>query len=237
MNALVKKFVAVVFVSGLAFNAVSQTLNFNGNTVNFRTYDTPYSYTYHYGDLWVEGGVAGTGWGWLRSNRITVNGLATITGNLNVSGVKSFIHPHPTDASKVIRYVAIESGEALTLARGTAKTVNGQVTIDLPEHFSLVTSKTEPVTVILTAKGAPAVLYAKESNSEKVVVAMKTSDFSEFKDVEFSYQITGIRDGFENLQVIVDEAKLGSTADIREDVQKRINAQAETERARHKEKR
>jgi hypothetical protein len=153
-------------------------------------------------------------------------------GSLSVFGNKNFIHPHPTDDSKLIRYVAIESGEALTFARGIAKTVNGQATIELPEHFSLVTSETEPVIVILTPKGAPAMLYTKESSRERVVVAMRASDFSEFRDIEFAYKITGVRDGFEKQEVIVDAEKLDSPSTIRGDVQKRINAHSERVKAR-----
>jgi len=235
MKTQVKAFAAAVLLSGIVFNAVSQ-INLNASTTTFREYNSPTGFTYHYGDLQVIGGSTGTTWGWFTANRIYSNGFANIYGDLNVSGSKNFIHPHPTNESKLIRYVAIESGEALTMARGTAKTVNGQVTIELPEHFSLVTNKTEPLTVILTPKGAPAVLYTKESNREKVLVAMKASDYSEFRDVEFAYQITGIRDGFENQEVIIDEDKLDSANNIREDVQKRIDAFAERSRAKREEK-
>ncbi|MCL2722699.1 MAG: hypothetical protein FWD47_15325, partial [Treponema sp.] len=69
-------------------------------------------------------------------------------------------------------------------------------------------------------------------NREKVVVAMKPSDFSEFKDVEFSFQVTGVRDGFEKQEVIVDEDKLESSFTIREDVKKRIDAYIERDKAR-----
>jgi hypothetical protein len=198
----------------------------NAGSITFRHHNNP-NLTRHFGNLILDGGNYHNLMGYLFCNRAYIYGLTHISGDLNVLGSKNFIHTHPTDDSKLIRYVAIESSEALTLARGTAKTVNGQVTIELPEHFSLVTSRTEPITVILTPKCAPVVLYAKESSKEKIVVAMKPSDFSEFKDSEFSFQVTGVRDGFEKQEVIVDADKLDSSSTIREDVQKRIDAYVE----------
>jgi hypothetical protein len=169
----------------------------------------------------------------INSNLVTNNGHLLVTGNLSFDGSiygvipKNFIHPHPTDDSKVIRYAAIESSEALTLARGVAKTVNGEVTIALPEHFSMVTCKDEPISVIVTPKGAPALLYTKQESREKIVVAMKESDFVEFKDVEFSYQVTGVRDGFEKVETIISIDDLDKTTPAREDVQKRIDVLSE----------
>lgn len=226
---------AAVLCGSLAFNAAAQ-INIDGGTINIRTVDNPYRYTYHYGDLWLEGGIGDAVWGWLKCNRIYIpsnnnntnsyiNTDLTIQGNFNVSGSKNFIHPHPTDTDKVIRYVATESGEALTLAQGSAKTVNGEVTIKLPEHFSLVTSKEVPVRVIVTPKGAPVLLYTKEENKGQIVVAMKKSDFTEFRDVEFAYQVTGVRDGFVGQEVIIAAEKLDvSGTELNNDVQKRIKA-------------
>jgi len=237
MKAYVKVLVVAFFLSGIIFDVVAQ-LQINANEVTFRDYDNPTFFTYHYGDVLLHGGDQGTSWGWLWCNRafvethVDIYGDAQIWGDVWVYGYKHFIHPHPTDDSKLIRYIAVESGEALTLARGTAKTVNGQVTIELPEHFSLVTSKDAPITVILTPEKAPVLLYTKQKNREKVVVAMKPSDFSEFKDVEFSFMVTGVRDGFENQEVIVAEDRLNSSTTIRADVQKRIDAFAERSKAR-----
>jgi hypothetical protein len=143
-------------------------------------------------------------------------------GTISTTGIKPFIHPHLTDETKAIRYVAIESDEVLTLARGVAKTENGQAIINLPEYFAMVTSKDAPITVLLTAKGAPALLYTTEESREKIVVAMKGTDFMEFKDVEFSYQVTGVRDGFEKVETIINVNEIGNKVSARENVQKRI---------------
>ncbi|MDR2727693.1 MAG: hypothetical protein LBB56_01075 [Chitinispirillales bacterium] len=227
--------VVVVLLSGIGFSAVGQ-MNFNANSITFRESANASRTTTHYGNLSLSTGSA-TNKGQLTADgNIIAYRNILVMGSLLISGSKNFIHPHPTDTSKVIRYVAIESGEALTLARGTAKTVNGQAVIELPEHFSLVTSKTEPITVILTPEAAPVLLYTKQKSREKIVVAMKSSDFSEFRDVEFAYQITGVRDGFEKQEIIVDEDKLDSPSKIRDDVQKRINAHAERAKVRYEDK-
>ncbi len=113
-------------------------------------------------------------------------------------------NPHPTDTTKVIKYIAIESGEALTLARGTAKTQSSVVSIDLPEHFALVTSDEAPLTVLITPENAPVLLYTTKKNKSQIVVNMKQSDYAQYGDAEFSWQVTGVRDGFENEKVIVD---------------------------------
>lgn len=192
-----KQYFTMLLVLSIIITAYSQ-INLLTNTINFRNNSSANNTTYHYGDLSLSGGSAGNSWGWLYCNK------AIVYGDLAVSGTKNFIQPHPTDTTKVIKYVAIESGEALTLVRGMAKTENGQVTITLPEHFTLVTSDKAPITVLLTPKRVPALLYIKEESKEKIVVGMKGADFIEFRDIDFSYQVTGVRDGFEDEAVIVD---------------------------------
>ena len=130
-----------------------------------------------------------------------------------------------------LRYIPIESGEALTLARGTSKTINGKSEIPLPEHFSLVTSSEAPITVLLTPQRAPVVLYTMEQSKDRVVVGMKDSDYFEFGDVEFAFQVTGVRDGFEDEEIIVDIDKLYDEQDKAgkggNAVQERIRATSE----------
>ena len=42
------------------------------------------------------------------------------SGNQTITGTKSFVEPHPTDPTKVIRYVSLEGPEAGTYFRGRA---------------------------------------------------------------------------------------------------------------------
>jgi len=211
MKAQFKTTAIAILASCFLFRAQAQ-INLLSNDIQFRSSSNAARTTYHYGDLTLSSGSA-TGYGRLYSTGISCGGMALIFGNtyiygnLLVTGTKNFVHPHPTDTTKLIKYIAVESGEALTLARGTSKTVNGLATIVLPEHFSLVTSADAPITVIVTPRKVPALLYIKEESKERIVVAMKESDLFEFRDVEFSFQVTGVRDGFEDEEVIVDIAE------------------------------
>lgn len=203
MKAQLKILATVLMITGVIFNTNAQ-INLLSNSVTFRSYNNANHGTTHYGDFNINGGSTGDSWGWLTCERSYVYGKSTVYGDLNVYGNKNFIHPYPEDSTKVIKYVAIESGEALTLSRGTASTVNGQAIIEMPEHFKLVTSSDETVTVILTPEKAPVLLYTKEKSKERIIVAMKSNDFFEFGDVPFAFQVTGVRDGFEDEEVIVD---------------------------------
>ncbi len=194
-------------------------INLLSDDITFRSTTTANHSSTHYGDLTLSGGTLGTSWGWLTCNHLYNNGFAvfnrdvSISGALQVYGTKNFIQLHPTDDNKAVRYICIESGEALTVARGTATTLSGIAEITLPEHFALVTSNLAPLTVLLTPEKVPVLLYTKDKTKEKVIVAMKKSDFDEFGDATFAWQITGVRDGFENQKVILDLDKNGNTID------------------------
>jgi hypothetical protein len=203
-----KKLFSAMTIIVVSVFAVQAQINLSSNSINFRDANSAANATIHYGDFHAEGGNSGTSWGWLYSNAMECYGWgsfsSTLTtyGNFNCYGTKNFIQPHPTDTTKVIAYVAVEAGEALTLARGTATTMNGQAVINRPQHFSFVTSATAPLTVLLTPENNPAQLYVKQKSKDQITVAMKSSDFSEFRDVSFDYQVTGVRDGFEGLQAV-----------------------------------
>lgn len=181
-------------------------INLKASNIRFRENTNYYATTIHHGDFKVVSNSDyysgdNEGWGWLYCNRIMSRGAGQtnyIDGNLQVSGTKNFIHPHPDDTDKVIIYTCIEAGEALTLARGVATTVNGKAIINLPEHFKLVTSSKALISVILTPENNPAVLYTTSKSKESVEVAIKEEDFFEYGDISFSFQVTGVRDQFEN---------------------------------------
>ena len=200
---ILSKKVLVAVVAGLASFATAQ-INFKSTTIQFRDYNTAGTNTTHYGDLTLSGVNTGLLYGWLTANKVYSTENIHADGDLIVSGVKNFIHPHPTDTTKVIKYIATEAGEAQTTVRGTAKTKNGTVTVTLPEHFNLVTSDKGMITVQLTVMNKPALIYTTAKSKEAITVAVKGADFTEYGDVEFDYAVTGVRDGFENTEVIVD---------------------------------
>lgn len=138
------------------------------------------------------------------NNDVYAGGSIYASHDLTVYGTKNFAQIDPKDATKQIVYVSAEAGEALTLARGNAKTENGAVTVKLPEHYSLVTSDEVPLTVQLTVEKVPALIYVASKSKDSIEVRVKPSDYQEFGDVEFDYFVQGVRDGFEDHQVIQD---------------------------------
>lgn len=231
--------IAAAVVMMLAVCSFAQ-INLLSPSINFRDANSAGNYSFHYGDLQLLGGNAGSSWGWLWCNQVHCTGMAFIggkvfagaglevTGNFDViSGTKNFIQMHPTDSTKAIKFIAIEAGEALTLARGTATTYKGVSEITLPEPFSLVTSDSAPLTVLLTPEKVPVLLFTQDKSKNKIVVSMKKSDYIEFGDAQFAWQVTGVRDGYENEQIIVDIDKNG---DLKE------NAVVSTKRAKMNER-
>jgi hypothetical protein len=109
-------------------------------------------------------------------------------GPLGHSSSISSVEPHPTDASKEIRYASIEGREANTLFRGTGHLVNGSATIAIPDDFRIVTAP-QSLTVQLTPIGNMANLYCVTRSLDGIAVAGTP-------DVEFDYQVIGIRKAF-----------------------------------------
>src|SRR5262249_47276965 len=116
------------------------------------------------------------------------------TGNLGASGTKSFVEPHPYDASKVIRYVALEGPEAGTYFRGRARFQDRTATIDVPEDFRLVTDA-EGLTVQITPIGEMASVAVVSMSLDSIVVKST-------RDVEFFYLVNGIRHSQKEFQPI-----------------------------------
>jgi len=118
-------------------------------------------------------------------------------GDMGATGTKPFVEPHPTDASKVIRYVALEGPEAGTYFRGRGKFQNGQAIIDVPESFRIVTDE-DGLTVQITPIGAGFTMTTVVSaNLDQVV-------FRGNHDVEFYYIVHGVRKAYKDWQAIAD---------------------------------
>ncbi len=73
---------------------------------------------------------------------------------------------------------------------------SGEAIIELPEHFSEVTSE-QGLTVQLTPLGEWLQLYIVEKNTKRIIVREATG-----KDGSFDYLVQGIRKGYENFEVI-----------------------------------
>jgi hypothetical protein len=125
------------------------------------------------------------------------HGVWAFTGDIGCSGcVKAFVDPHPTDASKQIRFVSLEGNEAGTYFRGTAETFGREFVIQVPEDFRLVTDS-DGMTVQLTPVGAPANMYVVSEDLNQIVVRSS-------RDVKFHYLVQGVRSAFKNVKTIID---------------------------------
>jgi len=137
--------------------------------------------------------------GWFSGGHgILVSGNIHADGDIGASGVKTFIEPHPHDATKEIVYAAIEGPEAATYIRGTAEFIDGEAIITLPEHFGLVTSS-EGLTVSLTPLGEWLQLYVTDMSPEQLIVLEASG-----KGGRFCYLVQGVRKGYEDFQVVRD---------------------------------
>jgi hypothetical protein len=117
-------------------------------------------------------------------------------GDITKDGTVSFIEPHPTDASKAIRYVSLEGPEAGTYFRGRAKFENGLARIPVPDNFRFVTAE-EGLTVQVTPIGAMATVAVMKMDLDEIVIRSS-------RNVEFSYLVQGVRRTFADYQPIVD---------------------------------
>ncbi len=116
------------------------------------------------------------------------------TGDYGGTGAKYFIEPHASDPSKVIRYISLEGPESGTYFRGRAMTSGGVATIEVPDHFRMVSAE-EEMTVHLTPVGRFTQIYIESANLDQIVVRSS-------RDVEFHYIVHGIRRAFRDFNPI-----------------------------------
>jgi hypothetical protein len=117
-------------------------------------------------------------------------------GTLGVTGTKSFVEPHPADASKAIRFVSLEGNEAGTYFRGRGKFERGLARIGVPEEFRMVTGA-EGLGIQVTPIGEMASVAVVRINLNEIVV--KAS-----RNVEFFYTVNGVRKGYEGFSPMED---------------------------------
>ena len=117
-------------------------------------------------------------------------------GKFAATGTKSFVEPHPTDASKVIRYVSLEGPEAGTYFRGRGRFERGMARIRVPEDFRLV-SDAEGLTVQVTPIGSMASFAVVRADLNEIVVQSS-------RNVEFYYLVQRVRRTFKDWTPIAD---------------------------------
>jgi hypothetical protein len=117
-------------------------------------------------------------------------------GDLLVTGNKMFAQPDPDDPRRVVQFVCLEGNESGTYFRGSTRLSGGVAEIPIPEEWRLV-SETDGITVQLTPRGSPTVLYVTEQSRDRIVVQGTP-------DCEFSYLVNGVRRGFADYQPYVE---------------------------------
>ena len=128
---------------------------------------------------------------------------AKIDGNLQVQGTKNFVQTVDTASGpKDVHYTAVEAGDPMTEHTGNGEMEDGHALIELPTHFDMVTSDDQPVAVQVTP-------YAEEKVHPQVVEKspryISVEDFGDGPDdYEFSYTVKGVREGFEDQEIVRD---------------------------------
>ena len=117
-------------------------------------------------------------------------------GNFGASGSKNFVEPHPTDASKEIRYASLEGREVGTYFRGSGHLNHGVATIEVPADFKMVTSA-DGLTVVATPMGELATIACISKSLDRIVMRGSA-------DVDFDYTVSGVRKAFADFAPIHD---------------------------------
>lgn len=114
------------------------------------------------------------------------------------TGQKSFIQPHPTDATKEIRFISLEGNESGTYFRGKTRIVGGRAVIEVPEEFRLV-STADDITVQTTGVGAPAAIWVESYDLDEIVVRASV-------DIELHYVVNSVRRGFTQPRIVAENS-------------------------------
>jgi hypothetical protein len=115
------------------------------------------------------------------------------------SGTKSFVEPHPTDASKVIKFISLEGNEPGTYFRGRGRFQNGLAVIPVPEEFRMVTDR-DGLSVQVTPIGQMASVAVESIGLDRIVVRGS-------RNVEFFYLVQGVRRAYKGLPIVVENDK------------------------------
>ena len=128
----------------------------------------------------------------VRNNNAEIAGINGGTGVVFGSS-KSFVQPHPLDASKEIQYVSLEGPEHGVYFRGTATLVDGRAELVTPESFRLV-ARAEGLTVSLTPLGPNRGLYVSRKGLDSIEVRENEGGKGDVKrNVAFDFLVLGER--------------------------------------------
>jgi hypothetical protein len=117
-----------------------------------------------FGNAYLSTSLTGVTYGvWVPSGRIGGASLAISPGP------KSFVAPHPEDASLEIQYASVEAPTVDVYFRGTAELVNGIARIEVPDHFRF-TAREGTYMTTLTPVGRAIALSVEAEGPQGIVV-------------------------------------------------------------------
>jgi hypothetical protein len=117
-------------------------------------------------------------------------------GTMTATGTKAFVEPHPTDATKEIRFVCLEGPESGTYFRGSGHVVGGFAKIPVPESFRDVTDESG-LTIVATPVGGPGSIWVVKKSLDAIVLQANA-------DVDFDYVVNGVRRAYRDFEAIHD---------------------------------
>jgi len=143
------------------------------------------------------------GYGLYTPDSAKVDGTIEVGGDLQVSGVKNFVQTVSTDAGpQDVVYTSVESGTPRTETTDVAELTDGVAVVELPDHFSMVTSSEEPLSVQVTPYADEQVHPQVTDRSTERVVVKDLGDGPD--EYEFAYTVKGVRAGYEDQAVVRD---------------------------------
>jgi hypothetical protein len=115
-----------------------------------------------------------------------------IQGNLQVNGsfsaaTKNFLIDHPLKRGYQLVHSSLEGPEVPVFYRGTARLINGNASVVLPDYFDALT-RDHTATVLLTAKGSKPFVLSYDAFDEKSFRVHGTR-----VDGEFDWEVKAVR--------------------------------------------
>jgi len=114
-------------------------------------------------------------------------------GSFNCDGSKNWVHDLGNGSEAV--YSSQESPQVRAVYEGQTSVYNGATTVSLPSHFEKTVSDTEPMLRVQATPHELATVAVTERSDSKLVIEA-------LKDVTVDYRVTGIREGYEDKQVV-----------------------------------
>jgi hypothetical protein len=102
---------------------------------------------------------------------------------------------HDINSSHTAYYTAQESPQVRAVYEGNTTATNGRVNVSLPSHFEKTVSESKPMLRVQATPHELATVAVTERTDSWLVIEAS-------KDVTVDYRVTGIREGYEDKDVV-----------------------------------